>query len=313
MLSNILVTPTFNHPLELHSPEYEEVVDAENKTIKYRLVTNENVKSRWVKDYKSERSLDDAAAIAAKTVTVLLEYGMDLEADENEQAKWLEDNPVKKNAGYVNQLPDGEDPVNLFKVIHKSVRDNVFYNTDNQYKIYDGCYKEAFDDSGVPIKAPLLDVEIKFKDNGKLLTRRKTANSVSDKFGLNPSHENTTAPVPPQDIYTSAVAAKLAGLLNEYDRQIVRDAVQLRTYITNRLIEISNCGNSKDELRALELLGKISDVGLFVEKSEITVVATTSAAIEHSIKDKINRLLGQHNLEIEDAVFTPSEVVNVKE
>ena len=89
--------------------------------------------------------------------------------------------------------------------------------------------------------------------------------------------------------------------------------MQLRTYITNRLIEISNCGNSKDELRALELLGKISDVGLFVEKSEITVVATTSAAIEHSIKDKINRLLGQHNLEIEDAVFTPSEVVNVKE
>jgi len=81
----------------------------------------------------------------------------------------------------------------------------------------------------------------------------------------------------------------------------VKDVFQLRTYITNRLVEISGCGNTKDELRALELLGKISDVGLFVEKSEINITTTSPAQIEHAIKEKLNRLLGRENIQIEEA------------
>ena len=103
-------------------------------------------------------------------------------------------------------------------------------------------------------------------------------------------------------------ALKLTALLNEYDRQVVKDVFQLRTYITNRLLEISNCGSTKDELRALELLGKISDVGLFVEKSEITVTATTPAQIEHAIKEKINRLLGRQNVQIEEAEYDETDI-----
>lgn len=99
----------------------------------------------------------------------------------------------------------------------------------------------------------------------------------------------------------TGAALKLTALLNEYDRQVVKDVFQLRTYITNRLVEISGCGNTKDELRALELLGKISDVGLFVEKSEINITTTSPAQIEHAIKEKLNRLLGRENIQIEEA------------
>ena len=74
----------------------------------------------------------------------------------------------------------------------------------------------------------------------------------------------------------------------------------MRTYVTNKLIEVSGCGDTKQELRALELLGKISDVGLFSEKTEINVTHTTES-LEHSIKDKINRLMGQiHEAEFEE-------------
>ena len=55
----------------------------------------------------------------------------------------------------------------------------------------------------------------------------------------------------------------------------------------------------------MELLGKISDIGLFTEKSEITVTHTTSASLEHAIKDKINRLLGKNEVDISDADFRP--------
>lgn len=103
-------------------------------------------------------------------------------------------------------------------------------------------------------------------------------------------------------------ALKLTALINEYDRQVVKDVFQLRTYITNRLIEISGCGSTKEELKALELLGKISDVGLFVEKSEINITMTSPAQLEHAIKEKINRLLGRENIDIDEAEFEEEEV-----
>ena len=43
--------------------------------------------------------------------------------------------------------------------------------------------------------------------------------------------------------------------------------------------------------------GKHSDIGLFTERSEITIHHTTSASLENSIKDRIKRLL---NAEVTD-------------
>jgi hypothetical protein len=44
-------------------------------------------------------------------------------------------------------------------------------------------------------------------------------------------------------------------------------------------------------LKALELLGKHSDIGIFTERSEITVHHTSSSSLENSIKERIKRLL----------------------
>ena len=108
--------------------------------------------------------------------------------------------------------------------------------------------------------------------------------------------------VPATRLFNTYTASKLATILTEYDQQVVADAAQMRTYVTNKLIEVSSCGDTKQELRALELLGKISDVGLFSEKTEINVTHTTES-LEHSIKDKINRLMGQiHEAEFEEVV-----------
>ena len=115
----------------------------------------------------------------------------------------------------------------------------------------------------------------------------------------------------PPDLYTGNVALKLAALLTDYDHKVVLDATQARTYITNRLLEISSCGDAKHELRAIELLGKMSDIGAFSEKSEITVTHRTSDDLRQALEQKIQRLLGgtingsaqtlEEELEIEDA------------
>ncbi|NBW12711.1 MAG: hypothetical protein EBR82_32270 [Caulobacteraceae bacterium] len=117
------------------------------------------------------------------------------------------------------------------------------------------------------------------------------AAEAQDLFAGHPEKE-------PGDVYKQGVAVRLSALLNVYDKQIVDDAVQLRHYITNRLIEISSCGTAKDELRALELLGKISDVGLFTEKQEITVTHRTSEELEHAIKERVKRLIHSNIIDV---------------
>jgi hypothetical protein len=93
------------------------------------------------------------------------------------------------------------------------------------------------------------------------------------------------------------LAAAAHHLIKEFDFQAFSDAMQARNFITNKLIKLADNGDPKIELKALELLGKHSDIGLFTERSEITVHHTTSASLENSIKERVKRLL---NTEVSD-------------
>jgi len=62
-----------------------------------------------------------------------------------------------------------------------------------------------------------------------------------------------------------------AQFLRQYGQQLAVDANEVRAALTFKLMEIANCGETKYELKALELLGKHSDIGLFTSKSEITI------------------------------------------
>jgi hypothetical protein len=103
--------------------------------------------------------------------------------------------------------------------------------------------------------------------------------------------QGTEKPNKPKHVTVSSTAKATAVLVREFDFQAFADAQQARNYITAKLVDISNCGDTKLELKALELLGKHSDVGLFTERSEITVHHTTSKGLEESIKERIKRLL----------------------
>jgi hypothetical protein len=63
-------------------------------------------------------------------------------------------------------------------------------------------------------------------------------------------------------------------------------------------MEIANCGDPKFELKALELLGKHSDIGLFSERSEITINYKTPEALEDAIKERVKRLLNADIIDV---------------
>ena len=91
---------------------------------------------------------------------------------------------------------------------------------------------------------------------------------------------------------------QIATQLRAYEQEIVSGPSQVRHYVTNKLIEISGCGDVKHEIKALELLGKIATVGLFSDNSQITVTHTTSSDLEEAIKNKIKALLNSNVIDI---------------
>lgn len=93
-----------------------------------------------------------------------------------------------------------------------------------------------------------------------------------------------------KNTYTPATYGLVRNLLNEYSVRTVDNAMQIRHLVTNKLILDSDNPDPKIRIRALELLGKITDVGLFTEKSEVTITHRSSEDLVTSLRNKIKSL-----------------------
>ena len=122
-------------------------------------------------------------------------------------------------------------------------------------------------------------------EEDKVRARSAFHDSISSSEATNIITPQTNA------VTTTASVMHLKSILSEYDQVVVQSAVQIRTYVTNKLIEETTNPDPKIRIRALELLGKVGDVGLFVERTEITVKHKTTIELEASIKDRVAKLL----------------------
>lgn len=82
-----------------------------------------------------------------------------------------------------------------------------------------------------------------------------------------------------------------AAFLKAYGQSRALDVDGVRAALTNKLLEIADCGETKFELKAIELLGKHSDIGLFTERTEINVNYNSPESLEAAIKERVKRLL----------------------
>lgn len=79
-------------------------------------------------------------------------------------------------------------------------------------------------------------------------------------------------------------------VLRDYAHSVVTSASQIRHLVTNKLIQETENPDPKVRIKALELLGKISDVGLFSEKTEVTVTHQTTDDLRAKLKARLNAL-----------------------
>lgn len=128
------------------------------------------------------------------------------------------------------------------------------------------------------------------------------------------THPNVKNPDPKDAqkfLNTPATVQHLYMMLSEYDHQVVQEAVQLRRYITNKLLEDTNLADPRHRLRALELLGKISDVGLFSEKTEITVNNISKEEIQAQIRSKLFKILGNNAATVDESQIIEAEIDSI--
>ena len=90
---------------------------------------------------------------------------------------------------------------------------------------------------------------------------------------------------------TPAAVRHLTGMLTAYDWEFVEQAKELRGYTVAKLVEETQNPNANIRLKALGLLGKVTEVGLFTEKIEIKKAEMSDADLEQRIKDKLNRFM----------------------
>lgn len=84
---------------------------------------------------------------------------------------------------------------------------------------------------------------------------------------------------------------KLEALVSEYDWRVIQHADQIRMLVTNKLLNLSDNKDPKVQLKAVELLGKLADVGMFVEKQEITYKQRTDDEIDAALNEKLGMLI----------------------
>jgi hypothetical protein len=91
------------------------------------------------------------------------------------------------------------------------------------------------------------------------------------------------------EIKTPAAVQHLVGMLTAYDWEFINQAKELRGYTVAKILEETNHPTANVRLKALALLGKVTEVGLFTEKIEIKKAELSDAELEARIKEKLGK------------------------
>ncbi len=102
---------------------------------------------------------------------------------------------------------------------------------------------------------------------------------------------------------TPASLVLTGNILTEFGASVVESAISIRHLVTNKLILETENPDPRVRIRALELLGKISDVGLFAEKSEVTVTHQSTDDLKAKLRRKLEKLVNPVDETILDGDF----------
>ena len=109
------------------------------------------------------------------------------------------------------------------------------------------------------------------------------------------------------NVKTPAAVQHLVGMLTAYDWAFVEQAKELRGFAVAKILEEVNHPDARIRLKALDMLGKVTEVALFTERVEVKKTEMSDVELEARIKDKLNKFM--HVIDVTDV----SEAEDVSE
>lgn len=90
----------------------------------------------------------------------------------------------------------------------------------------------------------------------------------------------------PEEIKTAV------GMVTAYQWKFVEQAEELRSMSVAKIVKETEHPDAKVRLKALELLGKVTEVALFTERVQIKTDEISDEELDQKIKEKLSRYMG---------------------
>lgn len=116
---------------------------------------------------------------------------------------------------------------------------------------------------------------------------RETAKTVVEAYAADPVKTSKEVKL---DRLPTASMQLTAEIIKEFGASVVASANDIRALVTNKLVVETENPDPKIRIRALELLGKMTDVGLFTERKQLTVVQQTPDEVAKKLQEKLSRV-----------------------
>jgi hypothetical protein len=106
-----------------------------------------------------------------------------------------------------------------------------------------------------------------------------------------------------QKLTVPPAVKKLVGMLTAYDWAFVEQAKEIRGMAVAKILEETDHPDARIRLKALELLGRVTEVGLFTDRIEVKKTELSDSELDAKIKDKL--------LAIQNTIEAPKDDENV--
>ena len=140
---------------------------------------------------------------------------------------------------------------------------------------------------------------------------KDTAAKLTVAYADNPETTSKKVTTKKASTLTPASLVLTNNILKEFGQSVVESATHIRHLVTNKLLLETENPDPKVRIRALELLGKMSDVSLFAEKSEVTVTHQSTDDLRERLRAKLNKLVKVEDDRDKDPVIIDGESFDV--
>lgn len=139
---------------------------------------------------------------------------------------------------------------------------------------------------------------------------KEAAAAITTAYAQDPHKASAKVNTERASQMTPASLVSVREYLDEYGRAVVAHAIEVRHLVTNRLLEESRNPDPRVRVRALELLGKHSDVSLFTEKAELTVTHQTTDELKARLRAKLQKLI-KKDVDEPETIEIAGEIIDV--